>query len=113
MRELPQPREAYIHLGGDFMRKGAPVTPGVPAVLPPSRSTGNAARSGPWLVDPANPLTARVTVNRIWQAYFGKGLVETENDFGLQGASRRIRNCSTGWPPSSWRGAGARRRCTG
>jgi len=87
MRELPKPREAYVQLGGDFMRKGIPVQPNVPAFLPPlppgATSRLDFAR---WLVDPANPLTARVTVNRFWQEYFGKGLVETENDFGAQGS---------------------------
>ncbi|MBI3473571.1 MAG: PSD1 domain-containing protein, partial [Candidatus Solibacter usitatus] len=87
MRELPQPRETHIHLGGDFLRKGAAVKPGVPAVLPqlpPERTTRlDLAR---WLVDARNPLTPRVTVNRMWQSYFGKGIVETENDFGTQGA---------------------------
>ncbi|MEX2261211.1 MAG: PSD1 and planctomycete cytochrome C domain-containing protein [Bryobacteraceae bacterium] len=88
MRELPQPREAYIQLGGDFLRKGVIVTPGVLAVLPPLAATPNPTRLdfARWLMDPANPLTSRVTVNRMWQAYFGKGLVETENDFGTQGS---------------------------
>jgi Protein of unknown function (DUF1553)/Protein of unknown function (DUF1549)/Planctomycete cytochrome C len=86
MRELPVPRPAYIHLGGDFLHHGAPVSPGVPAVLSSKPVTGNRLDLARWLVDPSNPLTARVTVNRFWQAYFGKGLVETENDFGLLGS---------------------------
>ena len=87
MRELPQPREAYIHLGGDFTRQGAAVKPAIPAVLPQLPAGANTRLDfGRWLVDDRNPLTARVTVNRFWQEYFGKGLVETENDFGAQGA---------------------------
>jgi hypothetical protein len=84
------PRPTHIHEGGDFTRKGARVTPGVPPILhaldlsspgiPPDRM--DLAR---WLVDRRNPLTARVAVNRIWQAYFARGLVETDNDFGTQG----------------------------
>ena len=86
MRELPKPRDAYIQLGGDFMRKGIPVQPAVPAFLPPLPAGATTRLDfAKWLVDPANPLTARVTVNRFWQEYFGKGLVETENDFGAQG----------------------------
>ena len=86
MRELPQPRAAYIHLGGDFLRHGAPVTPAVPAVLSSNPIGGTRLDLAKWLVSPENPLAARVTVNRLWQAYFGKGLVESENDFGLLGS---------------------------
>jgi len=115
MMEQAQPRENFIFVKGDFTRHGAPVTPGVLSVLHPfktnatarptasSRPAGDTASDAPdpvgvrmaarpsrldlaqWIVDPANPLTARVTVNRIWQQYFGRGLVETENDFGTQG----------------------------
>jgi hypothetical protein len=86
-REIPQPRVSYIHLGGDFTRKGAEVKPGVPAVLHPlaTSATPNRLDLARWLVDKRNPLTARVTVNRMWQRYFGKGIVDTENDFGTQG----------------------------
>ena len=87
-RELPQPRQSYIHLGGDFTRKGANVPPGVPAILPPLRAQHTPANRldfAQWLVDRDNPLTARVTVNRMWQRYFGKGFVDTENDFGAMG----------------------------
>jgi mono/diheme cytochrome c family protein len=85
------PRASFVHLGGDFTRKGAPVEPGVPAVLPALASDSPGHRAdrmdlARWLVDRRNPLTARVVVNRIWQAYFGRGLVETDNDFGTQGS---------------------------
>ena len=88
MEELPTPREAYIHLGGEFTRRGDLVRPGVPAVLPSLASNARPTRLdlARWLVNPENPLTARVTVNRIWQRYFGTGLVDTENDFGIQGS---------------------------
>ncbi len=94
LQERKTPRTTTILLGGDFTRKGAVVAAGVPAVLP-SLSTRDATSTAAkelsrldlaqWLVDPRNPLTARVTVNRLWQVYFGLGLVETDNDFGTQG----------------------------
>ena len=90
MRELPTPRETYVLQGGNFLNHLDRVSPGVPAVLAQFRSgppvAGNRLDLAKWLVDPTNPLTARVTVNRIWQEYFGKGIVETQDDFGLVGA---------------------------
>jgi mono/diheme cytochrome c family protein len=88
VRELPKPRESYIHIRGDFLRKGTAVEPGTLAVLPALKTekpTATRLDLARWLVDPANPLTPRVTVNRLWQQYFGVGLVGTENDFGTQG----------------------------
>src|SRR6185437_10315367 len=84
--QRPTPRDTWVFVKGDFTRHAELVTPGVPAILP-QISTANPTRLdlARWLVDPRNPLTARVTVNRIWQHYFGIGLVETENDFGTQG----------------------------
>ncbi|HCC59073.1 MAG TPA: hypothetical protein DEQ47_17790, partial [Solibacterales bacterium] len=63
------------------------VTPGVPAVLPPlpKDQPANRLTLAKWLVDPSNPLTARVAVNRYWQGYFGTGLVKTAENFGSQG----------------------------
>jgi mono/diheme cytochrome c family protein len=89
MQERQAPRETHINIRGDFLRHGARVEPGVPVVLPPlpgdvkSPSRLDFAR---WLVDARNPLTPRVTMNRVWQKYFGPGIVDTENDFGTQGS---------------------------
>jgi hypothetical protein len=89
MRELDEPRETFLFTKGDFTRPADKVEPGVPAVLHklerPSRRL-NRLDLARWVVDPANPLLARVIVNRVWQQYFGRGLVETENDFGSQGS---------------------------
>ena len=86
MRELPQARPTHILLQGEFLHKGERVNPGTPAVLPPLEAENpdrlDLAR---WIADRRNPLTPRVTVNRIWQRYFGRGIVPTENDFGTQG----------------------------
>jgi mono/diheme cytochrome c family protein len=88
LRELKQPRTTHIHIRGDFLRKGAAVRPGAPEVLPEMKTAGtlgNRLDLANWIFEPKHPLTARVTVNRYWQRLFGLGLVETENDFGLQG----------------------------
>jgi hypothetical protein len=83
----PAPRRTTVFVRGDYTRPGPAVGADVPHVLPPlppgPRTRLELAR---WLVAPAQPLTPRVTVNRVWQRYFGRGLVETENDFGVQGA---------------------------
>lgn len=85
IRERKSPRESYIHLRGDFLRKGEVVTPGLPGAVARSSAAQTRLDLARWLVSAENPLTARVVVNRAWQQYFGYGLVETENDFGLQG----------------------------
>ncbi len=90
MRELPKPRQAYIHLNGDFLRKGIDVNPETLAVLPPLPKAEGAYPTrldlARWLVSADSPLTPRVTVNRVWQRYFGRGIVATEEDFGTQGS---------------------------
>jgi len=87
LRELPKPREAYIHLRGNHKSKGEVVGPAVPAKLHPlkTESAPNRLALAKWLVDADNPLVGRVTMNRLWSQYFGRGLVETSEDFGLQG----------------------------
>jgi len=89
MQERPDPRKTFVLLRGqwDAPDDKQPVQPNVPACLPPLPKDAPHNRLGlaRWLVDPANPLTARVTVNRFWQQFFGQGLVKTPEDFGSQG----------------------------
>jgi hypothetical protein len=87
LRERKQPRETHVQIRGDFLRKGDLVQPAYPAAVGRTPE-GKLTRLdlAKWLTSAENPLTARVVVNRAWQQFFGKGLVETENDFGLQGS---------------------------
>jgi hypothetical protein len=88
MQEKPDTMPtAQILFRGQYDQPRDTVTPGVPAVLPPMPASLPRNRLGlaKWLVDPANPLMARVTVNRFWQEVFGRGLVKTAEDFGSQG----------------------------
>lgn len=87
-RAADQQRKTFIHLRGNFLEPGDPVSPALPAAF------GSIPESGPlnrlavarWLLSEQNPLTARVMANRIWARMFGTGIVETEEDFGTQGA---------------------------
>jgi hypothetical protein len=87
MEELRDPKTAFILKRGEYDKKGDSVERGVPRVLPPlpTSSTTNRLDLARWLVSPEHPLTARVTVNRFWQQFFGNGLVKTAADFGAQG----------------------------
>jgi hypothetical protein len=79
---------AYVRRRGAFMDKGERVYADVPATLPPLPDDQMPNRLGlaHWLIDRENPLTARVAVNRAWEGFFGRGLVETSEDFGTQGS---------------------------
>ncbi len=81
------PRKAFVLVRGDFRDRGIEVQPRTPAILPPlpSGATSNRLTLARWLVTQENPLTARVAVNRIWQEFFGRGIVATSEDFGAQG----------------------------
>ncbi|MED5584893.1 MAG: PSD1 and planctomycete cytochrome C domain-containing protein [Verrucomicrobiota bacterium] len=93
MRDLKSPRDTFLLTRGNFTRpdreKGKIPAGSISAIAPPLKKSGKAGNRldlARWLVNPANPLTPRVTVNRVWMRYFGRGLVETEEDFGTRGA---------------------------
>jgi len=89
MQERPSGniRPTHVHHRGEFLQPKDRVKGGTPAVLHAMPSTPNGSRLAlaEWIVDPANPLTGRVIVNRHWAAIFGTGIVRTVDDFGLQG----------------------------
>ncbi|MFN0169629.1 MAG: DUF1553 domain-containing protein [Bryobacteraceae bacterium] len=87
MQELPEMRQAHVLIRGAYDRPGEKVDRGVPGALPPMSPDLPRNRLGlaKWLVDPGNPLPARVFMNRLWQQYFGIGIVRTVEDFGSQG----------------------------
>ena len=89
MRERPPhaTRDTHLHHRGEFLQPKQEVAPGVPGFLPqlPQDKAPNRLALADWLVSPKNPLTARVVMNRHWEAFFGHGLVRTMEDFGFQG----------------------------
>lgn len=89
MQELPERRPTFLLNRGEYDKPGEHVQPHLPGFLATASIAGRYAPNrlglAQWLVSAQNPLTARVTVNRFWQQYFGTGLVRTSEDFGSQG----------------------------
>jgi mono/diheme cytochrome c family protein len=89
MKEMETPRTTRIHKRGNFLDLGDEVAAGIPEIFSNPDSSGspeNRLDLARWLVHEDNPLTARVTVNRVWALLFGRGLVRTVDDFGVRGA---------------------------
>jgi hypothetical protein len=87
MQDMAKPRDTFMLIRGEYNKKGAKVSAGVPAFLPPLPRDAAVNRLGlaRWLTDPAHPLMSRVIVNRYWQMFLGTGVVKTVEDFGSQG----------------------------
>ena len=87
MQELPTPRQTRIFVRGNYETPGETVSAGLPKWLhvPAGDLPPNRLGLARWIADPANPLTSRVTVNRVWGELFGAGLVRTPEDFGVKG----------------------------
>jgi hypothetical protein len=88
MRELPTPKPAYVLVRGEYNQRADEISAMTPKVLPPLAEglPNNRLGLAYWTVSRDHPLTARVTVNRVWQSIFGIGLVKTSEDFGSQGS---------------------------
>ncbi|MEW6159585.1 MAG: DUF1549 domain-containing protein, partial [Verrucomicrobiota bacterium] len=86
-KEAEKRRDTFLLMRGEYDKPADKISPGVPAILPPFPADAPTNRLGlaKWLLHPDHPLTARVTVNRLWQQFFGVGLVKTSDDFGVQG----------------------------
>jgi len=89
MEDIPQPRTSHLLDRGRYDAPGEVVTAGTPASLPamPADLPTNRLGLAKWLIAPEHPLTSRVAVNRWWALVFGSGLVESEEDFGVQGTN--------------------------
>jgi hypothetical protein len=87
MQQASEQRPTHVLVRGDYRNPGKEVTAAIPAVLGKLRDSAPNDRLAlaRWIVGPSNPLTARVTVNRLWEQVFGRGIVATPNDFGSQG----------------------------